>query len=181
MSERTEGPLVWIDMEMTGLDPDTDEILEIATVITDSELKIIAIGPNLIVHLDRARFNKMDDWNKEHHSASGLWDAVVASKVTVGQAEAETLNFLKKYSTEKTSPLCGNSVWHDRRFLFRHMRRVDSFLHYRIIDVSSFKEAALRWYPSLVEFNGKKDKHRALEDILESIEELKYYRETILK
>lgn len=179
MSKTVQPPLVWINMEMTGLDPDRDEIIEIATIITDSELNVIARGPELVIHQEAKRFELMDDWNQDHHTRSGLWDLVLKSTTTLEAAEKQTLDFIKQHTGPRESPLCGNSIWQDRRFLCRHMQSINEYLHYRIIDVSSVKELAKRWYPGIAQFEGKKEAHRAMDDILESVEELKYYQEKI--
>ncbi len=170
-----ENNLVWVDMEMTGLDPLKDQILEIATLVTDSELNIIAEGPNLAVHQPEAVLSLMDEWNQSHHGSSGLLDRVRASAETVASAEKKTLEFVALHCKAKTSPLCGNSVWQDRRFLDRLMPDLNKYFHYRIIDVSSIKELARRWYPNLPPL-AKKETHLALADIRESLEELRYYR-----
>lgn len=167
--------LVWIDLEMTGLDPDQDEILEIASIVTNSDLEIIATGPVIVIHHDDNILNAMDDWNQKHHGESGLIKKVKASSYTTEMAEQETLEFLKKFVGERESPLCGNSIGQDRRFIIRYMKKLDEYLHYRNIDVSSFKEMVYRWYPQFPEFP-KKNLHTALEDIQESIAELQYYR-----
>ncbi len=172
--------LVWMDMEMTGLDPESDTIIEIATLITDGELNIIAEGPELAIHQPAERFAKMDAWNQEHHSKSGLWAKVLASDVTIEQAETATLDFIRKHCGERESPLCGNSIWQDRRFLLRYMPKLDGYLHYRILDVSSIKELASRWYPGL-KFKKPKGAHRALDDVKESLEELRFYRANLFK
>jgi oligoribonuclease len=171
--------LVWIDMEMTGLDPETDEILEIAVLITDSELNEIARGPNLILQQKAERFARMDAWNQEHHSKSGLWQAALESKVTLEQAEQEVLRFVKLWVGERKSPLCGNSVWQDRRFLCRYMRQLEAYLHYRLIDVSTIKELYRLWYPQTSEAVKKNSAHRAMDDIVESVDELRYYRQLL--
>lgn len=169
--------LVWIDMEMTGLDPRHDKIIEIATIITDGDLNVVAEGPNMVLHLPESRLQKMDEWNREHHQKSGLWEAVVKSKITLKEAEQATLEFIREHCTEKKSPLCGNSIHHDRRFIAEHMPVIDQYLHYRIIDVSSVKDLVKRWYPKTTkEAPKKQEKHRALDDIRESIEELTFYR-----
>lgn len=169
--------LVWIDLEMTGLNPDKDAILEIATIITDNELNIIAKGPHIIIHHDPQTLEIIDDWPKEVHTKSGLLKQVAESTITTIDAYNQTLDFIKKHCKENESLLAGNSVWQDRAFLKRYMSGIVSYLHYRIIDVSTIKELVHRWYPNNphIEFE-KKDTHRALEDIEESIEELKYYK-----
>ena len=168
--------LVWMDMEMTGLDPEVDVILEIATIVTDSELNVIAEGPVLAVSQPEAALARMDAWNTEHHTASGLVDRVRRDGVSLTEAEAQTLDFLNRYTEQGTSPLCGNTIWQDRRFLIKYMPEVAAFLHYRIIDVSSIKELAWRWRPGLVLQIRKHNAHRALEDIRDSINELRLYR-----
>ncbi len=172
--------LVWMDLEMTGLDPDRDKILEIATLVTDADLRVIADGPELIIHQDPALFDRMDDWNKEHHGKSGLWAKAVSSQVSQAEAEQRTLSFLKAHTGPKESPLCGNSIWQDRRFLARHMPELEAYLHYRLVDVSTIKELAARWYPN-ARFAKKKGAHRALDDIRESLGELKFYRDHLFK
>lgn len=174
--------LVWIDMEMSGLEPERDRILEIATIVTDAELNVVAEGPELVVHQPDAVLDAMDDWNREHHGASGLTERVRASTVSLEEAEAQTLAFLREHVLERRSPLAGNSVHQDKRFLSRWMPAVDAWLHYRIVDVSTLKELARRWAPQVVESAPeKKGAHRALEDIRESIVELRHYREHFLK
>jgi len=172
--------LVWMDLEMTGLEPDRDTIIEMATIVTDGELNIIAEGPEIVIHQDASLFAGMDDWNKEHHTKSGLWQKVVASKISLAEAEAETLAFIKMHCGEKESPLCGNSIWQDRRFLVRYMPKIEQYMHYRLVDVSTIKELAVRWYPDL-KFAKKKGSHRALDDIRESVDELKFYREHLFR
>ena len=172
--------LIWIDLEMTGLDPIENKIIEIATIVTDRELNIIAEGPNIAIHQTESELEKMDDWNVKHHTASGLVEKVRESKYDNNSAELDTLNFLKKYCVEFTAPLCGNTITQDRRFIERYMPDLYEFLHYRNIDVSSFKEVAKCWYPKLSNYI-KSGEHTALKDIQESIEELKYYRKTMLK
>ncbi len=174
-SPKDKDLIVWIDMEMTGLDPQVEEIIEIATIITDKDLNIVATGPELVCHQDESRFEKMDDWNQKQHKKSGLWDKVIASKISMKEAEKQTLDFIKQYVPERTAPLAGNSVWQDRRFLNRYMKSIDDYLHYRIIDVSSFKECICRWFTDFKEFE-KQNTHRALDDIKESINELAYYK-----
>lgn len=173
--------LVWMDMEMTGLDPEVDVILEIATIVTDSELNLIAEGPVLSVSQPEAALARMDKWNTEHHTASGLIERVRQDGVHLIEAEAQTLDFLERYTTRGTSPLCGNTIWQDRRFLIKYMPEIAAFLNYRIIDVSSVKELAFRWHPELVSQLRKNNAHRALEDIRESINELRFYRERFFR
>jgi oligoribonuclease len=169
--------LVWMDMEMSGLDPDRNTILEIATLITDGELQLIAEGPVLAVHQPRALLDAMDDWNREHHGASGLCARVLASTVSMQDAEQRTLAFVRDFCPERTSPLCGNSIHQDRRFLARYMPQLDAYLHYRNIDVSTVKELVRRWYPGGPPPPEKRHAHLALDDIRESIEELRHYRQ----
>lgn len=173
--------LVWIDMEMSGLDPDVDVILEIATVITDKDLNIIAEGPELVIHQDPKIYDRMDAWNKEHHSKSGLWQQVITSTVTNDVAERLTMEFLSQHTTAKTSPLCGNSIHQDRRFLFKHMKAIDAFLHYRLVDVSTVKELVIRWYTDSYKFHKADSRHRAKDDIIQSINEMKHYRNLVFK
>jgi len=170
--------LIWIDLEMTGLDPEKDSILEIATVVTDYELQLIAEGPNIAINQPEEIILSMDKWNKTHHQESGLLDRVRASSCDCQSAAQKTLNFISTYCKKKESPLCGNSVWHDRQFLRRHMPGLEEFFHYRNIDVSTIKELARRWYPSIPSFN-KQEAHVALKDIKDSIDELRYYRKKI--
>lgn len=173
--------LVWIDLEMTGLNPDRDSIIEIATIITDSDLNVVAEGPEIAIHHEPEWFTQMDDWNKEQHTKSGLWQKVLASKITLAEAEEQTLAFIKRFVGHRESPLCGNSVWQDRRFLSRYMPLIDAHLHYRLIDVSTVKELTRRWYGDEFKFSKEKGLHRALEDIRESVEELKFYRERVFQ
>ena len=173
-----KGNLVWVDMEMSGLDPNKHVILEIATIVTDSNLQTIAEGPNIAIYYPDEILDSMEEWSLNHHTASGLLDQVMASSIDCAEAEHITLKFLSKNCIKGESPLCGNSVGQDRRFMMKYMKNLENFLHYRIIDVSTLKELAQRWYPSIPPFN-KKDSHLALEDIKESIEELKYYRKEI--
>lgn len=172
--------LVWMDLEMTGLNPESDEIIEIASLVTDGQLNIIAEGPEIVIHQPPSRFQKMDEWNRNQHTKSGLWAKVLASQVTIADAEKQTLDFLREHTAPKVTPLCGNSIWQDRRFINRYMPAIDSFLHYRMVDVSSFKEMVQRWYPKIGSVN-KRESHRALDDIIESVEELKFYRDKVFK
>lgn len=172
--------LVWMDLEMSGLDPETDTILEIATIITDADLHILAEGPNIVIHQPDTILDGMDEWCRQHHGDSGLTARVRASQVTMEEAEQQTLAFIRRYVPERTSPLCGNSIHQDRRFLYRYMPDLESFLHYRNIDVSTVKELARRWYPHM-QAPAKTAEHLALADIRESIAELRYYREIIFR
>lgn len=169
--------LVWIDLEMTGLNSDVDVILEIATIITDNQLNIISEGPALIIHQSHAALDLMDDFVRNLHTKSGLIDAVHKSSMTIAVAQEETLDFIKQHCPPRDAILCGNSVWQDRAFLRKYMPRIVDYMHYRIIDVSSIKELAVRWYPNspYIKFE-KPDNHRALEDIRGSIKELTHYR-----
>jgi oligoribonuclease len=170
--------LVWIDMEMTGLDPEQHVILEIASIVTNAELDIVAIGPCIAINQPENILSLMDEWNRKHHQSSGLLDRVRSSAYTCQRAEQETIQFISKYCKERQSPLCGNSVWQDRRFLIKYMPRLEAFLDYRNIDVSSVKELVLRWYPKLPPFQ-KTKAHQAIKDIKESISEMKYYRKNV--
>ena len=173
--------LIWIDLEMTGLDPDIDLIIEIATVITDKNLNILAEGPVIAVHQSDSALAAMDDWNQKHHGESGLIERVKQSSISAAEAEVQTLAFLKQWLPAKTSPICGNSIGQDRRFLYRYMPELEGFFHYRNLDVSTVKELAARWAPQLKDGFTKKAAHRALDDIIESIDELKYYRQHFFK
>ena len=178
MARSIKQPLVWIDCEMTGLDTRVDRIIEIATLITDSELNVIAEGPELAIHRPKELLDQMNDWNTKHHTESGLVQRVLESRIDIEQADKMTHDFIAEYAEEHAAPLCGNSVWQDRRFIDLEMPLTSRYLFYRNVDVSSFKEMARRWYPHLESFK-KANHHRALDDIRESIEELKYYREKI--
>lgn len=173
--------LIWIDMEMTGLDPDRDRVLEIAAIITDKNLERVAEGPVLVVHQPDAVLQAMDKWNQSTHGKSGLIDRVRASTLTEAEAAHQMIAFLRKHVPIRTSPMCGNSICQDRRFLARHMPELEAYFHYRNLDVSTLKELAGRWRPELKEGFKKANSHTALADILESIEELKYYREHFIR
>lgn len=173
--------LVWMDMEMSGLDPDRDVILEVATLITDANLEVVAEGPVIAVHQPDAVLEAMDDWNREHHGASGLTARVRASRLSVADAEAQTLTFVRQHCSDRSSPLCGNSIHQDRRFLARYMPTLDAALHYRNIDVSTVKELVRRWYPNGPTPPEKRHAHLALDDIRESITELRFYREHVFR
>lgn len=179
MAHVTTQPLVWIDCEMTGLNTAVDRIIEIATLITDSELNVLAEGPELVIHRPPELLEQMNDWNRKHHGESGLTARVSASEIEIEAADEMTASFIKSYVKHGAAPLCGNSVWQDRRFIDMEMPLTAACLHYRNIDVSSFKELARRWYPNFPHFK-KQNHHRALDDIRESIEELKYYRKFLM-
>ena len=173
--------LVWVDMEMTGLDPDNDRIIEVAAVVTDANLNVLAEGPVIAVHQSDATLDKMDNWNKGTHGRSGLIDRVKASTIDEAQAEQQLIAFLKQWVPANKSPMCGNSICQDRRFMARGMPKLEAFFHYRNLDVSTLKELCRRWKPELASGFKKAQKHTALADILESIEELRYYREHFIK
>jgi oligoribonuclease len=173
--------LIWIDMEMSGLDSDTDKVLEVAIVVTDSQLNIVAEAPVLVVHQPDAVLDAMDDWNRSTHAKSGLVDRVKASTLTEAEVEERMVAFLAQHVPPKISPMCGNSVHQDRRFLARHLPGLEAYFLYRNLDVSTLKELAKRWKPAIMAGLTKHGKHEALADIHESIEELKYYREHFLK
>ena len=172
--------LIWIDLEMTGLDPQQDQIIEIATVVTNAGLDILAQGPVIAIHQPDYILDGMDEWNTSHHGNSGLTERVRESRTDLSGAEKETLDFLRQYVIAGKSPMCGNSICQDRRFLARLMPELEVFFHYRNLDVSTLKELARLWKPELAEGFVKKGAHLALDDILESIEELKYYRTSFL-
>jgi oligoribonuclease len=173
--------LVWVDMEMTGLNPDTDRIIEVAVVVTDANLHILAEGPVFAIHQSDEILDGMDSWNKGTHGRSGLIDRVKASTITEVEAETALIDVLKHFVPAGKSPMCGNSICQDRRFMARGMARLESFFHYRNLDVSTLKELCRRWKPELVSGFKKHQKHTALADIIESIEELRYYREHFIK
>ena len=172
--------LIWIDMEMTGLDPDRDRIIEVALVVTDGDLETVAESPALVVHQDDATLQGMDAWNQATHARTGLIDKVKASTLDEATVEAAMVGFIREYVPARASPMCGNSICQDRRFLARWMPRLEAHFHYRNLDVSTLKELARRWKPELMKGVPKEGKHEALADILESIEELKYYRRNVM-
>ncbi|MGR5229256.1 oligoribonuclease [Photobacterium damselae] len=174
-----EQNLIWIDLEMTGLDPETHKIIEIATIVTDAQLNILAEGPVLAIHQPEEELAKMDDWCTTTHTNSGLVERIRQSKITEQEAVRQTIEFLEKWVPKGASPICGNSIGQDRRFLYKHMPELEAYFHYRYLDVSTIKELARRWQPELLNGFSKKGSHLALDDIRDSIAELKYYRENI--
>jgi len=173
--------LIWIDLEMTGLNPDADRIIEMACIITDGALNIVAEGPVIAIKQPDALLDAMDEWNKRTHGQSGLIDRVKASTVTEAEAERRMLEFVSRYVPARRSPMCGNSICQDRRFLARAMPALEAWFHYRNLDVSTLKELVMRWRPDLIGGFTKRATHRALDDVRESIEELRYYREHFLR
>ncbi|MCU7959160.1 MAG: oligoribonuclease [gamma proteobacterium symbiont of Bathyaustriella thionipta] len=173
--------LIWIDLEMTGLEPQSDVIIEIATVMTDAQLKPLAEGPVIAIHQSDDILNGMDEWNQSHHGSSGLIERVRNSQLDTAQAEQQTLDFLSEWIDAGQSPMCGNSICQDRRFMARLMPKLEAFFHYRNLDVSSVKELARRWAPKMAEAYVKEPKHLALDDVYDSIDELNYYREHFLR
>ncbi|KAF3984053.1 MAG: oligoribonuclease [Methylococcales symbiont of Hymedesmia sp. n. MRB-2018] len=173
--------LIWIDLEMTGLDPDNDLIIEIATIITDENLNMLAEGPVLAVHQPDVTIAAMDEWNQTHHGQSGLIERIKASRLDEAEVERQTLEFLQQWVPANKSPICGNSICQDRRFLYRYMPKLEAYFHYRNLDVSTLKILAGQWAPELLDGFKKKSAHKALADIIESIAELKYYREHFIK
>ena len=176
MTDCVDDNLIWIDLEMTGLNPDTDSIIEIATVVTDRNLQILAEGPHFAIRHEEARLLAMDDWNRHQHAKSGLWERVLESGTDHAHAEAETIAFLERWVPAGKSPMCGNSICQDRRFLHRQMTTLERFFHYRNLDVSTLKELARRWAPAVAKGFSKDSAHTALSDIHDSIDELRYYR-----
>jgi oligoribonuclease len=176
---RKNDRLVWVDMEMSGLLPETDRILEIAMIVTDGDLNIVAEGPVLVVHQEDAVLDCMDAWNKGTHGKSGLIDKVKASTLSEAEVEAECLAFLKQHVKSSISPMCGNTIHQDRRFMNRYMPKLEAYFHYRNIDVSTIKELCKRWQPEVAKGFSKQQAHTALADIIESVEELRYYREKL--
>ena len=177
---KNEENLIWIDLEMTGLDTFNDVIIEIATVVTDKELNILAEGPVVAIHQANEILDAMDEWNTKQHGGSGLIKRIQESSATVEQAEQETIDFLKPYVSKGKSPMCGNSICQDRRFMARLMPELEAYFHYRNLDVSTLKELAQRWKPEILDQFEKKGSHLAMDDILESIAEMKFYREKVM-
>jgi oligoribonuclease len=173
--------LVWLDLETTGIDDRASQILEIATVITDKDLRIVAEGPNLVIHQPDDVLTTMDPWCIDQHGRSGLTDASRASRLSLADAEAKTLAFVRKHCLRGKAPLCGNSIGFDRRFIMHHMPELNAYLDYRNVDVSTLKELVRRWHPAALEQVEKRSTHRALDDIRESIEELRHYREAVIR
>ena len=180
-TQPNEFRLVWLDMEMTGLDPEKERIIEVAVVVTEPDLTVVAEGPVLVIHQPAEVLDAMDNWNRATHGKSGLTDKVRASTLSESDAEDQLIAFLSQYVPPGKSPLCGNTVSQDRRFMFKYMPKLEQFFHYRTIDVSTIKELARRWKPALLKGFEKRSKHEALADIYESIDELRYYRDTFIR
>ena len=178
---KADSNLIWIDLEMTGLDPATDVVIEIATLVTDAQLNVLAEGPVIAVHRPDTMLAAMDEWNTRQHGLSGLTERVRQSAIGVAEAERRTLEFLRGYLAEGKSPMCGNSICQDRRFLAREMPQLERFFHYRNLDVSTIKELVRRWRPELLDGFTKESQHLAMEDIRDSIAELRYYREHVFR
>ena len=178
---KSDQNLIWLDCEMTGLDPEVDRLIEIAVIVTGADLTPRIEGPVLVIHQSDAQLDKMDAWNKGTHGRSGLIDKVKASTVTEAQAEEQILDFLAKYAPKGSTPMCGNSISQDRRFLVKYMPKLEAFFHYRNVDVSTLKELAKRWRPEVYASFKKQQKHTALADVHESIDELAHYREQFLR
>jgi len=178
----TQNPnaLVWMDLEMTGLDPKKERIIEMATIITDEDLRTIAEGPVLVIHQSQELIDGMDEWNTRTHNKTGLVQKIKVSRITERQAEIETLDFIQRHTLKNRSPLCGNSICQDRRFLYEYMPELSEWLHYRNVDVTSFREVARHWAPSILSGFEKRGTHQAMDDIKESISELKYYRDNLI-
>lgn len=176
MPNQNEEHLIWIDLEMTGLDPQNDSILEIGTLVTNKDLEVVAEGPEIAIEHAISRLEAMDEWNRTQHAKSGLWERVMESNVDLAEAEARTLEFLEQWVPANRSPMCGNSICQDRRFLSRLMPRLERHFHYRNLDVSTVKELARRWQPDILKGFNKDSKHTAISDIRDSIAELRYYR-----
>lgn len=179
MSKRSKKHMVWMDCEMTGLDPQKDVLIEIATIITDYDLNVVAKGPDLAIRTSESRLANMDAWNRRTHKKSGLIERIRTEGVSMAEAQRQTLAFVKKYCTKRTAPLCGNSIHQDRRFLVRYMPQLNEYLHYRMVDVSTVKVLVKEWYGGKIEPPKKDETHRALADIEDSIAELRFYREAV--
>ena len=180
-NQKSNQNLIWVDLEMTGLDPEKERIIEIATIITDSNLTIVAEGPNLVIHQSKELMANMDDWNTNQHGKSGLTERIRKSQITESEAVKATIDFLKQWVPAGQSPMCGNSIGQDRRFLVRYMPELANYFHYRNLDVSTLKELVRRWKPELMNGFDKKGSHLAMDDIHDSIAELAYYREVFIQ